>query len=440
MAPRSSRRSEPGRSVAVTRAGDDRDRSGKNLFDGAAARMQRATLIPLFLLVPLIFLPLRTPTEALAQRCANVAIHLGVSLLAFALVRRLGARALVAPATALLFAVHPVHVEAIATTAGRADLLGAGFALAALLSFTHAGPWRVHGAIVAPGAGRHAAAWLTGGCLLLALTVSVVGLAVPALLLGLEWLFRPRQDPTGRSRWRTRGVAFAPAAVALLAFIGLRARGLTWNPSVTPPADGGDLPNALALLARQVGSLFYPIDLSAQAAWTLQPPQTDLARPLPLLGLAVLAGLVWVSARTFVGKRRTGFGSRASFASLLFLIPYVAVAVAVALGRLEFAERSLYFPSVGFCFLLALAIGAVSTGLLPGTAHRRPGPNSDGQVRLAAATLAALILGFSILTWARCLAWRDERPAQVTASRVNRVGEKGSSSSDGFPSTIQRVR
>ena len=100
----------------------------------------------------------------------------------------------------------------------------------------------------------------------------------------------------------------------------------------------------------------------------------------------------------------------------------------LAIGqRLVFSERSLYFPSIGFCLLLSLAIGAISTGGL-----------QPGQVRLAAFTLAALILGFSILTWARCLEWRDVLPPQEATSPTIRVGEKGASCAGELPSTIQR--
>ena len=53
---------------------------------------------------------------------------------------------------------------------------------------------------------------------------------------------------------------------------------------------------------------------------------------------------------------------------------------------------------------------------------------------------AALISGFSILTWARCLEWRDVPPLQEAASRAILLGENGSSVSGAVPSTIQRDR
>jgi hypothetical protein len=373
------------------------------------------------LLVPLTYLPLRTPIDLLADRSVNVALHLGVTLLAFAMARRLGTRELVAPATAVLFAVHPVHVAAIATSAGRTELLATLFSLAALLSFTFAGPWRVDGAIVSrPRMTEHLASMLAAACLLSALAASPVALSVLLLVLCLEWLFRPE----GKSRRR----AFAPSLIAVAAYLALRAAGISWrlaDPS-TAASEGG-LPSALALLARQIGALFYPLNLSSHPGGSLPHPPPDLLSPLPLMGTAILAALVWVAALPLLKQRRAGFGARASFASLLFVLPYCVVAVLAIGQRLAFTERFLYFPSVGFCLLLSLAIGAISTG----------GPYG-GQVRLAAFTLAALILGFSILTWARCLEWRDVLPSQDATSLTIRVGENGSSCAGGLPSTIQR--
>ena len=64
----------------------------------------------------------------------NVLLHAGATALVYVL-----ARTLVPPFAALaagaLFAVHPVHVEAVANIVGRAEVLAALFALAAVLLY-----------------------------------------------------------------------------------------------------------------------------------------------------------------------------------------------------------------------------------------------------------------------------------------------------------------
>jgi len=66
----------------------------------------------------------------------NVLLHSGVCILVFALLRRWAFSAMVSFAIALIFAVHPVHVESVAWISGSPDLL---FALAFLASlwFAH---------------------------------------------------------------------------------------------------------------------------------------------------------------------------------------------------------------------------------------------------------------------------------------------------------------
>jgi len=65
----------------------------------------------------------------------NVALHVVVCLLLFAALRRLGAGSSTSFAAAVLFAVHPLHTEAVTWIVGRAELIGAAFFL---------GGWLVH--------------------------------------------------------------------------------------------------------------------------------------------------------------------------------------------------------------------------------------------------------------------------------------------------------
>lgn len=65
----------------------------------------------------------------------NLLLHAGVTCLLFLLLQHLLATlnhgVVVAFAAALLFAVHPIHTEAVASVVGRAELLAAGFLIAA---------------------------------------------------------------------------------------------------------------------------------------------------------------------------------------------------------------------------------------------------------------------------------------------------------------------
>src|SRR5512143_72240 len=63
----------------------------------------------------------------------NVALHILVTLLFARLLARLGVGEPVAFGAALIFAVHPIHVEAVTSLVGRGETLAAAFVLGMLL-------------------------------------------------------------------------------------------------------------------------------------------------------------------------------------------------------------------------------------------------------------------------------------------------------------------
>ena len=67
--------------------------------------------------------------HALAFHLMNVLAHVAAALLLMSVLTRLGVSVAVASLASLVFAVHPVHVEAVANIVGRADVLMALFCL-----------------------------------------------------------------------------------------------------------------------------------------------------------------------------------------------------------------------------------------------------------------------------------------------------------------------
>jgi len=66
----------------------------------------------------------------------NILLHALISVLVFRLAVRWGMRPVAAAVGALLFAVHPIHVEAVVYVAGRKELLTTTFLLATLIAWT----------------------------------------------------------------------------------------------------------------------------------------------------------------------------------------------------------------------------------------------------------------------------------------------------------------
>jgi hypothetical protein len=161
----------------------------------------------------------------------NVALHVVVSLLVFALVARL-ATWLVAVAAALLFAVHPIHTEAVASVVGRAELLAASGFVLAWLAFLASDRL--------PSAARWTARRIAleaagSACFFAALLAKENAIALPAVL-ALHDVLRPRSDgrPTAlRAHWPRYAVL---VAIALL-FVALRARITGQLALAVPPLD-----------------------------------------------------------------------------------------------------------------------------------------------------------------------------------------------------------
>ncbi len=348
----------------------------------------------------------------------NVLTHLLVTIALLALALRLGFGAFAAGAAALLFAVHPIHVEPIASIVGRAEMLVALFTFLALLAQSAAGPWPAdRPGPSAPGSGaRIAASWLAGLCLFLALTSKESAVAAPLLLVLLEALFRPA--PEGRSArwWLDRLVALGPSVAAGFAYLCLRVVVLEgwFVPPVPHPLDNpiafltgtSRVATALSVAGRAVVLLLFPRFLSADYSGSVIPLEPSLLAPWPLLGLSfLLACALLVALPWLLGpKRRAAAHSQLAFAAAVFLLPYLVIGnLLVAVGTI-FAERLLYLPSAGFCLLLALLLRKILHGF------PRLGQNlaPESSLRRAGAVLVILLAAFTLLSWDRSHDWYDD--------------------------------
>lgn len=241
-------------------------------------------------------------------------------------------RALVALLAALLFAVHPVVVEAVAEPTFREDLLAAAFTLGAVvLAARHQ-----------PSAGNDARRALGCAALcLLAVASKESGVAAPAVLAAFWWLFR------GGARTRFWGMAIGGGLALATAFLAARFL-LEPTPSrifeTRPGYPGGSFAGAMTLepriLALYAQLIALPVNLSADYG-------LFSVRHLPLwAALVVLAALVGAAAVAVVRDRRILFGV------LLVLLPLLPVSNLVPIYRAA-ADRYLYFPMAGVACIVA---------------------------------------------------------------------------------------
>lgn len=329
----------------------------------------------------------------------NVLLHAAVALL----VLLAAAELLPLPAAlagALLFAVHPVHTEAVANVVGRAELLAA-------LGFL--GAWLLHG-----GGG----AWTRRVAAALAFAFGAfskeVAVVLPAALLARDILRRRRPDP-----W-----SYGLYAIVLAVYFGLRHHVLGGfagipgstilrmdNVIATLPFLPG-LWTALAVFGRYLVLLAFPWRLSADYSY----PQIDAAGagdPWAWVGLLGAAGLLWLVLRAWRGTRVAGGAAPADFRPAfglglaLFGITLAPVSnVLIRIGTVM-GERLLYLPSAGFL---------VAVAALWGMLWRSRGP--AGRRWLAAAT-ALLVLAGAARSTARNLDWKSSASIHAATAKTS---------------------
>ncbi len=370
----------------------------------------------------------------------NLLLHLINTLLVFCLVWRLAHRLLPALIAALLFGVHPMHVESVAWISERKDVLSALFFLTALLSYLRYRSTQ-----------RSLFYLLSLASFVLALLSKQMAITLPIVLLLCDLL-------EGRS-WTKRALIEKMPFLLLSLVFGLGAYLLDhfrWWPQVLKPAravsqeykvsapqeiieavgerkipspqptsraqeaiTGDDQSvqdsrsakpskrdDIITRVLRHHAKWASPAFLAEQlllSCWGLihslgtalllvplsiiyiAPPRATFLQPtllLSLLSVATLSIGVWVSNRY---TRVIVFGSLFFLFTLLPTFKFLPFS----------ADRYTYIPSIGLCYLAGLAFEWMYT-------------RWRGTVRsllLAGVSLLVSLLGIS--TWQRCEVWQD---------------------------------
>ena len=349
--------------------------------------------------------------QAAAFHAANVLLHAGATLLLASLFLRIAIPRAAALAGALLFAVLPIHVEAVTSLVGRGEVLSAVFALLYLhLALRHYRPLAPFGpaASDAPVAPCHpeersdegsapplpnrsrsfASLRMTEGrplsrllvllaavlCYALAVLTKESGSSAPALAFLLFVFVEEGRLP--RRLWRALvrglpvlfGSAVALAGVFLLrrwvlgGFLTAPGTGIFEVENALYPVDAlSRILNACVILFRYVGRTFFPLHLSAdESAWSIEvlPASSVLAIGAALL----LAGIAAAALRRLASRSPLALGF------LFFCAALLPVAnLLFPIGTI-FAERLAYLPSAGLC----LAAGALIAGSAPDLASLAP--------------------------------------------------------------------
>lgn len=295
----------------------------------------------------------------------NVLLHVINALLCFRLLRLIVGNMTLAWLAALLFAVHPLRVEAVAWISARKDLLAALFYLSAMIAYLRTSERR--------GIGGHLLVFVLHACALMSKGTAVT---LPVALLLLD--FQQRRPFSAalileKVPLFALSIVFGLVAIHFQREIGATNSGL---PSMT-------LYQRLSISSFAglfyLGKTFIPTNLSA---FYLYPLTEEFKLPswfalLPLAIIPVL-GVMLVLWR----NHRTAFFGVAFFAvAIAPVLQFLSVGAAIA------ADRYTYLPGIGLTLAIVVLLDAV-------TRHARP-------------LLLAVALLLIVPTTLRITVWRD---------------------------------
>jgi tetratricopeptide (TPR) repeat protein len=304
-------------------------------------------------------------------KLVSLLLHLAATGVAFRLARRLTRSGIAAFFAALLFGLHPTHVEGVTWISAINDPL---FGLFSLLSLDAFVAWR--------DAGSNGTAWKAAAWLVLALLSKEMGAAVVPMAIALD---------LGRSsRLRPFARAYVPLAIAVFAY--LFARMLVFGDLYAglnrTTTDFGVLPLRLFQLRFELFGGFlwllaWPSQLNLFRPFRPEVPLGDPEFVRAIACIGVLCLLAW-----WLWKRRDGL----AFACVLLLAAAVSPALVrpQSLGTFPLSDRFLYLAALGWGILVTLA----ALRYLPR--------------RAAVAALALVALAYGARVYARTGFWRDE--------------------------------
>jgi Flp pilus assembly protein TadD len=328
--------------------------------------------------------------DARAFHAVSLALHLIVVFLVFALFYKLTDGIRLSFSAAALFAVHPIHTETVDWIAALPDIGCTACFLLAFLFFVLAD--RQTSPPSPAGPPRHvpilflAASYATFAAALLWKEAAIV---FPLIVMAYVFCLGEPAPQVKRMGdvlkralpyWLILGLYFL-LRLRVLGFVVTSQR--NWILSRV-----GFLLTALNLISVYCWKLLAPIHLNAYYVFvpvrTLQDPRAIAA----ILFLVLAAGAIVYELRR---------APLSSFAALWVFITLIPVLNVYAVGRNVFAERYLYLPSVGFCFLIVVLAARIER-LLP--------------VRFRSSAmgvaLGAVLLLFTAQTLARNSVWKDE--------------------------------
>jgi len=272
----------------------------------------------------------------------NVLLHSLVVWLVYLLALQLGLSILSALAAAVLFAVHPIHTEAVSGIVGRAELMMSVGVLASLW-------WAIRG---------------HQGLSLIAFAVGLFSKEQAVMLPFLLALYDLcvggtfARNLAGHPASRRLSLRYGMFALVLMGY--LLVRWLALGTLSTPPTPFLDNPlagldwyprllTAIKVAGQYLWLCVWPVSLSADYSYNAIPAAYSVLDSGVVAALLAWLGLLAIAVRSF-GRDRL-----ASFCIGFLMVTFFPASNLVILVGTIMGERLFYLPSVGLCLLAGLA-------------------------------------------------------------------------------------
>lgn len=298
----------------------------------------------------------------------NALLHTGTSVLLFVALHRLTRAKWPSAVVALLFAVHPLHVESVAWITERKDVLSGFFWMLSL--------WAYARYAEKPGGGRYAQLL---ACYAAAAMAKPMVVTLPVVLMLIDgW-------PLQRG-WRfveKLPLLAISVIVSVVTFVTQSDVGAVAGTGVL--GIGPRVANALVSYVRYLGKMFWPVDLIAfypLEAWTT---------------VVVVGAVAVLVATTLVAWRLRDAYPYVAWGWAYYLVTLAPVIGLLQAGEQAIADRFMYLPMVGPLVIVVWGARDLAARVLTVSSRR---------TALAGAS-AAIIMASAVAARAQAATWLD---------------------------------
>ena len=287
-------------------------------------------------------------STAAGSHTINLLFHAANTALLFVVLRLLTGALWRSVLVAMLFALHPLHVESVAWVSERKDLLSTFFALLTIRSYAK---WS-RASMAGPALGPR----LLSLDYFLALFFFALGLmskpmlvTLPFVLLLLDYWPLQRFSRFRLSLWSEKIPFFLLSAISCVVTYIVQAKGGAVQP-LTYFSMGERIENAFVSYARYLGKTFWPADLAVYYPHPGHWPTIQVLFATTLV-IGLCSGVLWFG-------RRIPFAVTGWFWFVGMMIPVIGL---IQAGDQSMADRYTYLPLIGVFIIVVWGAATLFT-------------------------------------------------------------------------------